>query len=126
MPARARSALSRPGGTVGIAWEPDAPGRHRQQGWLARWRQRRAERVPAEVALGHRGTFVQPEVGLPEGFELPSAALRPAFASGGRAPGAQSSGDSVPAFLDTGFIVPRYMAERLHRAPTGLGWPAGS
>ena len=33
--------------------------------------------VPREVAEGRRGTHVFPEVGLPEGYKPPSAALAP-------------------------------------------------
>jgi hypothetical protein len=129
--------------TVGIAWEPDAPGRHRQAGWLARWRQRRAQRVVMADGLyactgdtapsrriepGDRGMYVDPR-------QIPAMLMAPAidvgqpaapsrFASGGVVAQSQGGGDSVPAFLDAGFIVPRYMAEHLHRPRTGLGWPA--
>jgi hypothetical protein len=57
----------------------------RNRAALRHWMEQQAEKNPA-VQIGRglaagfaygRGTYVQPEVGLPPGFEPPSAALRP-------------------------------------------------
>lgn len=62
----------------------------------------------------------------------------PGFARGGVFPGGASMGDGIPEWLDTGFIVPRQMADLDGPVPslaelmgdftaaglrTGLGWP---
>jgi hypothetical protein len=125
---------------VGVSWEAPSPGRHRQRGRLARWLESRLREarnsaairsghglvsfdVPPPVPVGARGMRADPR-------QVPATLMRPAmdagqpsFAPGGLVPGASAGGDSVPALLDTGFIVPRYMAGRLGRASTGLGWP---
>lgn len=70
---------------MGISWAAERPGRHRQAGWLPRWRQRRAERQAVPVL--HRGGIV----------------------AGSR------GDDSIAAWLDTGYVVPRQMVERMRR-----------
>jgi len=51
--------------------------------WLrVYWVKERWERRPVKPPRG-RGTFVQPEVGLPPGWEPPSAALQPAETTAG-------------------------------------------
>jgi len=51
-------------------------GLHRWLDRAAERRQDRWQRVLIEIAQSRRGTHLFPEVGLPDGFEPPSAALR--------------------------------------------------
>ena len=49
-----------------------------------------------------RGTYVQPEVGLPEGYKLPSASLQPLIDDMRRTGGEPSAGDVSWAQRDLG------------------------